>query len=308
MRKITETQLRVLERLSDYRFLTVGQMQRIGIAKNTQTIHRAIKALHDGKKPLVNYAEFGTFPTIGRLPRINYLTKYGAETLAEALQRDPTTIYHPKGVKLFTRDYFHRIETIDLHILARSFCEAHEGVEFDFFQAYFEHKGANNWKDTKKPKREAINKIQIDNETAIIPDCILQITDPKGIPWLFVGEIYRGHDTKRVHQQLDRYLHALEKGSVNKAYQYDRKTPILVVCESENAMLSLMKRLKNDEAFKYTEDYFLFRLLSVPPNIISKSTKAQSTGLHTRAKVLSTLQSFDTGWRTYTGKKKVLFC
>ena len=293
MKTITETQLRILERLSEYRFLTVGQLQRVGVAKNTQTIHRAIKAIHQGKKPLVNYAEFGTFPTIGRLPRINYLTKYGAETLAEALQLDTAEINYPKGVKLFTRDYFHRIETIDLHILARTFCEAHEaeGVQFDFFQAYFEHKGANHWGNPKKPKREALNKINIDEDRAIIPDCIFQITDPKGKPWLFVGEIYRGHTTKRVHEQLGRYLTALEKGSINKLYNYSYKTPVLIVCESKNSMLALMKRLKNDTAFKHTENYFLFRTI----RLVEHGDKKQ------------VIKEFATGWQTYTQKEKTLF-
>ena len=231
MKPITETQQRILERLNEFRFLTVGQMQRLGVAKNTQTIHRAIKSLQNQKKALIKFSDFGTFPTLGRLPRIHYLIKHGAETLAEALQISIDEISHPKGVKLFSRDYFHRIETIDLHILARTFCEHHEdeGLEFDFFQAYFEHTGANHWGNPEKPKREALNKIMIDEKTAIIPDCISQITDPNGKPWLFMGEIYRGHTTKRVHQQLGRYLTALEKGSINKAYNFPRAIPILII-------------------------------------------------------------------------------
>ena len=221
MQKITETQLQILERLNEYRFLTVGQLLRLGVAKCRKTIDRAIRGLRS-KKSLVNFSEFGTFPRLGRLPRINYLTKHGAETLAEYLQIESEKISYPKGVKIFSRDYFHRIETIDLHILARTFCNIHEeeGIEFDFFQAYFEHTGANHWGDPKKPKREAVNKIKIDEKTAIIPDCIFQITDPRGKPWLFVGEIYRGHTTKRVHQQLGRYLTATGKGSIDKAYNF----------------------------------------------------------------------------------------
>ena len=292
MQKITETQLRILERLNEYRFLTVGQLLRLGVAKARKTIDRAIKGLHT-KKPLVKYSEFGTFPTLGRLPRINYLTKHGAETLAEYLQVEQEKISYPKGVKIFSRDYFHRIETIDLHILARTFCNIHEdeGLEFDFFQAYFEHTGANHWGNPKNPKREALNKIIIDEKTAIIPDCIFQITDPNGKPWLFMGEIYRGHTTKRVHQQLGRYLTALEKGSINKAYNFPRAIPVLIVCESENSMLALMKRLKNDVSFQLAEDYFLFRTI--------KPVKQGDTK--------QIIEGFAKGWRTYRGKEKVLF-
>lgn len=292
MKTITETQLRILERLNDYRFLTVQQMQRIGIAKNTQTIHKAIKALHDAGKRLVNYAEFGTFPTLGRLPRMHYLTKHGAKVLAEALRIDQSEISYPKGVKVFSRDYFHRVETIDLHILARSFCEAHEGVELDFFQVYFEHTGANHWGDPSKPKREALNKIIIDENTALIPDCVFRISDPNGKPFLFVGEIYRGHSTKRLQQQLYKYLASIQTGAINNAYNYLSGFPILIICEREKAMNSLMNRIKGDQGFKYAEDYFLFRTLD---QIGQGVTRAELR------------EAFAKGWKTYTGKERGLF-
>lgn len=295
--KITETQLRVLERLNDYRFLTVEQMHRIGVAKNTQTIHKAIKALHDAGKPLLAYVDFGTFPTIGRLPRINYLTRHGAELLAEALQTDPEEINHPRGVKLFSRDYFHRVQVIDLHILARSFCEAHEGATLDYFQAYFEHQGANHWGDPTKPKRSALNKIAIDEKTALIPDCIFHITDPNGKPWLFASEIYRGHTTKRVHQQLEKHLIGIQKGSINALYDYPRGVPVLVVCEDERAMIALMNRLAQDPLFSQTEDYFLFRTLHTVPVEQGKEDAMKR----------ELAEAFAIGWKTYTGKDRVLF-
>jgi hypothetical protein len=292
MKKITETQLQILERLNDYRFLTVQQMQRIGIAKNTQTIHKAIKALHDTGKRLADYVDFGTFPTIGRLPRIHYLTKHGARLLAEALRIDPSEIHYPKGVKVFSRDYFHRVDTIDLHILARSFCEAHEGVELDFFQTYFEHTGANHWGDPAKPKREALNKIIIDEKTALIPDCVFRISDPNGKPFLFVGEIYRGHSTKRLQQQLHKYLLSIQTGAINNAYNYLSGFPVLIVCETEKALISLIKRIERDRVFQYAEDYFLF-----------KTFDQVGQGV-TRAELQN---AFATGWKTYTSKERGLF-
>lgn len=236
---------------------------------------------------------------MGRLPRIHYLTKHGAKILAEILHIDPEEVHNPKGVKLFTRDYFHRIETIDLHILARTFCELHStSVEFDFFQAYFEHQGANHCNDTTKPKQQAIGKIPIDEKTAIIPDCVFQMTTTKhNTKYLYMGEIYRGHTTKRVHQQLDRYLTALEKGSINDAYNFHRPIPVLVICETEQSMRSLMKRLHNDTGFSKAEKYFLFRVIE--PVTMNQADKNQTArGL---------VQGFFKGWKTFTGKDTSLF-
>lgn len=297
MNRLTTTQQRILESLHDYRFLTVEQMQRLGIAKNEHTIYKAIRVLRgseaDKSLAYVDYTEFGTLPTIGRLPRIHYLTKRGAKLLAEALQLDQSNINYPKGVKIFSRDYFHRVQTIDLHILARLFCEAHQGVEFDYFQAYFEHQGANHWGDPQQPKREALNKITINEERAFIPDCIFKITDPNNKPFLFTGEIYRNYNTKRTHQQLYNHLLALEQGTLSQLYHFPRAVPVLVLCEQKGAMQALQKRLNNDPSFQKTEEYFLFRCYA---DIIGCNTTRE------------TLQnSFALGWETYTGKKRGLF-
>jgi len=297
MKPLTETQICILEQLHIFRFLTVKQIHTLEVVKNIVTVRRAIKPLSDGKRALVGFVDFGTFPTIGRLSRIYYLSKYGATLLAEALQCPTDEINHPKGVKLFSRDYFHRIATLDLHIIARKFCKIHSGLEFDFFHAYYEHTGANHWGDPTKQHLQSNTTIKIDENTAFIPDCIFKITDPRGKPWLFVGEIYRGHTTKRVHQQLDKYLKALEKGSINNLYDFKRPISVLVVCETEGSMLSLMKRLKNDVDFQNVEKYFLFRVIqAIEPR---KDNKKQTTN--------DLIAGFVDGWKTYAGRKMSLF-
>ena len=262
MRTVSEIQLQILERLNDYRFLTVAQMIEIGISSSKHTLSRNIRALRDGggKRAFIDYVDFGTFPTIGRLSRIHYITKKGAKLLAEALQIDSSEINHPKGIKLFTRDYFHRVQTVDLHISARKFAERYK-LDFEFFHTYYEHTGANNSKNPNQPKRQALTKIPL-KDSYFIPDCIFKMIDPKGEPWLFTGEIYRGHTTKRTQQQLIKHLEALEHASINKVYNYPRSVRILVVCEQEGAMIALQKRVKNDPLFKHSEAYFLFATLA----------------------------------------------
>lgn len=295
MKTITETQLRILEKLNDYRFLTVPQMLSLGIANHSQTLNKALKMMYDAGKPLLDYINFGTFPTIGRIPYVYYLTKHGSALLAEALQLDPEELTYPKGVKMFARDYFHRLQVVNFHILARSFCELY-GASMDFFQTYFEHQGANHWGDPDKPKREALNKIPITEKTALIPDIIFQITDPKGKQWLFTGEVYQGHDTKRAYKQLEKHLLAIQKGSINTVYEYSRGIPVLVICEGGKAKNALMKRVSEDPAFSKAENFFLFRTLK---NFLLIGDKKQ------QKQILK--EEFAMGWETYSAKERGLF-
>lgn len=261
MKPISEVQLQILEQLNNFRFLTVKQMIELGIAKNKETISRNIRILTDkeGKNGHIGFIDFGTFPTIGRLARIHYLLKKGAILLSEALQIDESEINHPKGVKMFSRDYFHRLQTIDLHISARKFSKQYSLV-FDFFHTYYEHTGANHSNNPNQPKRQALTKIAL-QDSYFIPDCIFQMTDIDGKKWLFTGEIYRGHTTQRTQKQLLKHLVSLQYASISNTYGYHRAVKVLIVCEEQGAMLALQKRLRNDPLFNNVASFFLFATL-----------------------------------------------
>lgn len=258
MKRINEAQLQMLEALNTYRFLSVGQMITLGICKTKYSISKNASLLLAGKKPLLAFADFGTFPTIGRLPRLYYLTKYGAEWLAEAFQVEAEDINHPKGVKIFTREYFHRVATIDLHISARKFSESIEGMEFDFYHTYFEHTGANHSKSPNAQKRQALTRITL-QDRIFIPDVIFSVRAPDNVPYLFTAEIYRNHTTKRTFQQLEHHIQSLSESGISKAYQYPRAVRVLMVCEELGAMKALQKRVAESPKFKPFEDFILFK-------------------------------------------------
>lgn len=258
LKRINEPQLRLLEALNTYRFLTVRQFIRLGISNTKYGISKHISGLMHTRKPLVAVADFGTFPTIGRLPVLYYLTKHGADWLAEAFQVNTADINHPKGVKIFTRDYFHRVQTINTHISARQFSEKIDQMKFNFFHSYFEHTGANHSKTPNQPKRQALTKIRL-HDQYFIPDCIFSLTDPYGKEWMFAGEIYRNLTTKRTYQQLEKHRDALEESSISEAYCFPRAVRVLVICEQENAKKALQKRLKDDPEFAGFKSFFLFK-------------------------------------------------
>lgn len=264
MQKFSEVQFAILERLGQCYFLTVQQMMDLGIAKSKSTMSKHLTQLTQRqatkKLALINYIDFGTFPTIGRIPRLYYLTKAGVTTIAEYLRIEPESIPHPKGWKLFERDYFHRVQTIDVHIAARKFAEHIPEMEFDFFQSYFEHTGANHSNNPQHPKRQALTTTCLQDGTKFVPDAVFQLTDPseERKPWLFGLEVYRGHTTKRTYDQLVRHLWALSEGAISKKYHYDRSVRVLVVCEAKPAMMMLQKRIRESTLFVEALPYFLF--------------------------------------------------
>lgn len=279
--RITDTQIEILKRLNQYRFLTTAQMVKSGASNTIKTAQQATKALREAGKPLIEYFEPEPLPNRGRFSRIYYLTKNGAKFLKENFILEPEEISYPKNVTLYSQEYFHRVATVDLHILARNFCEALKDVELDFFQTYFE-------------KGNAVKKVPVTENISFIPDCVFQITNPDNEPFLFVGEVYRSHTTKRVFQHLCKYLRVLEKGKINDFYNYKKKIPFLILCEQENAMKSLMKRIREDEVFKLAEEYILFRTYN------PKEKKAHKTAEEKR-------KAFSLGWQTFTGKEIGLF-
>jgi hypothetical protein len=256
---LSEGHLQVLEHLHTFRFLTVPQMLRLGIATNKYTLSRYLTRLSGGSRPFTAWTDFGNLPNIGRLPRIHYLLKRGAKALAEVWRVDEREINYPRGVRIFSRDYFHRVNTVDLHIALRNFVEKN-GLETDFFHTYFDHIGVNRSNDPQRKKRQTLTRVPL-GEGYLIPDVIFGVTDTTGKPWICTAEIYRGFATGRVHQQLEKHLYALQEQSISKAYAYPRAVRILVVCENDNAMAAATKRVREDRLFAEAEAFFLFSAL-----------------------------------------------
>ncbi len=305
MKKIKESEVSILEWLHDYRFLTVRQMVKMGVYAQ-HTIYKGLQNLHRGGRKYIDWVDFGTRPERGRIDRLLYLTKHGAELLAEVLQLPINEISYPKGTVPRYKDLTHRMQTVDLHIMARTYCQAYN-AEIEFFNAYFEHQGGNNSKRPDYPKRKALNTVPISKDKAFIPDCIFKIRTANGKQYLFTAEIYRNHNTKRTHNQLDNHLEAIGNKSISKLYNFPHSVQVLILCEKAGAMKALQKRLASDPAYKHTEQYFLFRTFD-PVTVASQPKDPDGTTKHTKIKIKTLLDGgFSKGWQTYTGKKMVLF-
>ena len=78
---------------------------------------------------------------------------------------------------------------------------------------------------------------------------------------LYAIEVFNGNNTNRVHASLLQHLKALSFGQPSKQFKLNYGSRVLCVFETENNMVPVMKRLQEDERFKKSKPYFLFKTL-----------------------------------------------
>ena len=78
---------------------------------------------------------------------------------------------------------------------------------------------------------------------------------------LYAIEVFNGNNTNRVHLSLLQHLKALSMGQPSKMFKLQYGSRVLCIFETENNMVSVMKRLQEDERFKKSKPYFLFTIL-----------------------------------------------
>ncbi len=78
---------------------------------------------------------------------------------------------------------------------------------------------------------------------------------------LYAIEVFNGNNTNRVHNSLLQHLKALSVGEPSKQFKLNYSSRVLCVFETENNMQNVMKRLQEDEHFKKSKSYFLFKTL-----------------------------------------------
>ena len=246
IRPLTETEFRILDALRVYRYLTAAQMLRLEASKNRSRLYTVLGELTAGKRPFVGVMKHGVLPGHGRLPHTHYLTRHGAELLAEALMVDAATIAYPKSAAPIRTHLFHRLHCIDCEISVRRWAEAN-AVNVDFYHTYFDVTGANRAKASAH--RRALTKIDLADGRGIIPDAVFRLSWPSGEARLFVLEMYNQNRTKRMHDKLAEYRYALGEGAINRQFDYPHAPRILAVFETERFLELTLARMSQSGAF-----------------------------------------------------------
>lgn len=252
----SEKQLRVLEQLGVYRYLTVRQMLQLGIGKTEKEIRDKVLSLLKAKPhALIQSVDFGFIAGVGRLPQIHHLTKRGALALADLHSIGLDSIQYPIGAVQFSRDYFHRLEFISLHIALRNYAET-TGQTLEFFHSYFDSTG-----NQRQANSQLIRDTQVQlKETVIIPDGNFRLAMLDGQTRLFTLELHKGNNTKKILAQLENHAFIIENELLADKYQHPFDNYVLSVYDHQGTLEAVKRRFYESQTLKAYTAHFAFSL------------------------------------------------
>lgn len=269
----------VCESLHDFKWLTSQQMVDLGIS-SPRSLRDLLPKMCRATKPLIGRISLRFHPAKGTLPHYYFLTKHGAAYVAGLLKIPMKEVHYPRGAVSLSTDFYHRRNTVDLHIALHKWATATDS-SVEFFHTYFDKQGANH-SNNQEDLLRSLTRVKLGNDF-FIPDGIFKVRTADGKDHLFVLEVYNGRNTKRVIQQLSKHVQALEDGAFNRAYNFSSYYTVLVVFDEMNALRNVYKRLKTDSFFSDVGGYFAFATLdrikdSLPDRwvFLNEPTKYQS--------------------------------
>ena len=266
---LQETNLKILELLKRFKYLSSSQLIKLGVASSQPATSRILQRFFKNKdevikSPLINKLTFQPHPTRGKLENLYCLNKRGALFLSEYLDKDLSEIEYVKGSGFFAKDYFHRVTQIDYHINLYLQSQK-EGFTIDFFYNYFDKTGSNN--SNSNQRLEAKTKIVYEDGSFFIPDGIYKITktisDGTKQQFYYILEIHKGNDTKRAIETIEKNIKALVDGCIAKKHNYKYSHRVVMIFDSETIKISVLKRLNNIKKFTEFKDYFLLYKMSI---------------------------------------------
>lgn len=269
--RISPQALNVLKALSYFHFLTNNHLVELGVAKSTHSLNvKAIRELvpkrddngnvrtGNGRmraKYLCNNLRFGGLDDGSgqkqvKTAYLHYLTERGLNYLYWACEDelDPEhELWIPKPNDTLSTDYFHRCNYIYAHIYLRRWAQQ-SGAEIDFFNHYYQT-------DTNRPmfrgRPPSVNQViwNPQKQSTATPDGLCGITY-NGKSRLFVVEMHRHTDTKRVIDQLYRNMRA---GAAIRAkfpeYETANDPFVLSIYTKPEIMRAVQKRIATNPSF-----------------------------------------------------------
>lgn len=254
---LTENQLKAVEQLSIYKYLTSSQLNAVGVYKNRGDLTNSLKKLVDAKNSLIGKISFGVYPRVGKLEDFYYLTNDGKSFLINNLNfaKERIKAVH-KNSSEFHGHYFHRKYTIDFYIYLQQWLTENNG-EVIFLDYYFD-KAGNNRSKIKDEHLKGINRMMLEDGRTFIPDAVTKF-NIEGTEYLYLFEQHNGESTKRLIDQL--YIHciALSQGVAALKYNFDRLHRVVVVLEYESIKNALINRLRTIKEFDNFYNFFIFK-------------------------------------------------
>jgi hypothetical protein len=259
--QISGQQEKILRELAQYKFLTVSQLDRLGVGYKKR-IYDNLKKLVD--KGLIKHADYKSLLRYGKqLERIHYLTPKAAKLLVENtpnLHYD--NIRYPKSsTTIFTHDYLHRVSSVNTQIAINEWLHAND-FTLIYYDTYFDVVGSRKKEDTE-PMR-TVTRIDFGNGYFLDPDGIV-VFEKAAKTKIFLIEVYNGKDTKRVLEQLRKHVYVVKHGLAASKYNIKTTAKVISTFENESNMKAVMERCKIDPYFQFEgiENYFFFGLAEI---------------------------------------------
>ena len=233
------TDTHILIRLARYRFLTIGQLARMGVA-NEKTIRLHLKELETAR--LIGRQHFHLGPSVGKLPNVYWLTPKGAKEVQEGTG---APVLAPKPRTLSPFHVHHRILTVDTLIAADA---CWNNVEFETYM---------QWQSGRP-----LTSLHLGRKQAIA-DGVLRLVDASGLRRVYVLEVYCSEARAAFsRKQLEPYLHARDALDASLGIGSDEKAArVLVVCDTTGLRDKVIAGLLKQQGLPLLDDVVWQRFL-----------------------------------------------
>lgn len=251
MATITNAQMKILEAINRYTFLTIPLIDALKIHKNKVSIYRSLQGLKNRSKPLIYTQNYGVHPTKGQLPSLLYLSPFAKEILLENGIME-NEIHIPTGKTFVSSDYSHRITNIEMHLYMDLYLQSIEDAQILFLDYYFS-------KSSKVDKQyaRAKNRIDLEKGAYLIPDIITKFVI-KEKEYLYLAEIHNGTNSNKAFFQCLQHIKAIDLGTPKKKYQHPRHNRVVFLFEFESCMQAVMQKMHANKDLQRYINLFLF--------------------------------------------------
>lgn len=254
---ISEKKEEILTHLAKYKFLTVSQLETLGVSSK-QYLQKTLKILRETK--LTNRLEYAFTAKLGKFEDIHFLTARAAAAIAQGGIMEIEQIQVPSNSQpLFYNDYIHRIRTVDCQISFDLWTAKTERTGI-FFETYF-HKVGSHRKKAQTGILQAKTRLYFDNSKYFEPDGVFMYENEQGDKTLATIEICNNRDTKKIENQVKNHLLAFQNGLAKKKYEHDKGNYILFVFSEPDIMKLTIDRLLKIPSIMKAESFLLFKSL-----------------------------------------------
>lgn len=236
----------ILKALAQFRYLTTKQMLAMGFVRDRKYLGQVLASLLSAerrdntgeRKPKeIGELDFGVRVGQGRLHRIYWLTKLGAETL-EVLQPDLAPVNFPSRVVRFAPDYDHRVWCVDFHLALAAWSQT-AGHSLTY-RSYFDWSPTTTRGKPQPSTRLALSHKYID------ADAIFHLQDPTGTDRAFVFEMANGVDTGRILKKMQHIARGIDDASLNRALGFPAEKAVRVVFVFEHRRTAELTATRSD--------------------------------------------------------------